>query len=248
MNRTPSAARLALVALAAAALGLAGCDRGAHDAASTAPATTGDATAVAGNAGTAPAPSPGMSGSPGTGGRDPASADLNALPPTAAGSAASGSGADAGGTSQPLAAGDRKFVTEAAQGGMFEVQVSQLAAGKATDPAVKQFAQMLLADHSNANDQLKALASAHNVTLPTDLPRALKSELEQLRKAEGKEFDRQYAKMVGIKDHKEDIARFEQAGREVRNADIKAWIDKTLPTLKEHLAAARKLPENGGNG
>ena len=85
------------------------------------------------------------------------------------------------------------------------------------------------------------------MTLPADLPSHLKSQLDKLQKAQGKDFDREYAK-IGVKDHKEDIAKFEKASKDVKNADLKAWIDKTLPTLKEHLAAAQKLPENGGKG
>jgi putative membrane protein len=191
-----------------------------------------------------------MSGSPGAGGRDAnAAAHLNTLPPTAAGTMAAASGVPGAtaevATPQPLDAGERRFVTEAAAGGMFEVQVSKLAADKASDPAVKTFAAMLVTDHANANDELKAFASAHGVTLPTSLPKDLQAQVDRLQKASGKDFDKQYAQIVGVRDHREDIARFEKASSAAKNPELKAWVDKTLPTLKEHLAAAQKLSQNG---
>ena len=247
MDRVTPLTRHALAALALAACALAGCGKPAPDGtASDTAAGDSRSTADAG------ATSPGMSGSPGSGGRDSASAtagvDPNALPPTAAGHAASalpGSRADAGGTTQALGPAERKFVTEAAAGGQFEVQAGKLAAEKATDPKVKQYAAMLVTDHSNAGDELKAFASAHNVSLPTSLPKELQAKLDRLQKASGEAFDKQYAQDVGLKDHKEDIARFEKASREAKNPELKAWVEKTLPTLREHLAAAQKLPQNG---
>ena len=257
MKRPDSLRRHALAAIAVAALALAGCNRSAPEPKSPSAdsSTRNDTTATASNSsggrttgngsGSSATGSPGMSGSPGSGGRDAvAGGNLSALPPTAAGTAAAASAA-AGATAQALDAGDRKFVSEAAAGGMFEVEVSRLAADKATDPALKTFASMLVTDHSNANDQLKALAATHDVSLPTSLPKALQAQIDKLQKASGQEFDKQYARTVGIKDHRQDIARFEKASREAKNPELKAWIDKTLPTLKEHLAAAQKLSQNG---
>jgi putative membrane protein len=255
MNRPDSSRQHALAAIAVGALALAGCDRRAPEPTAGSP-TNGETTATASNSGATSASasaatgSPGMSGSPGAGGRDAnAAANLNGLPPTAAGtlaaaSAVPGGTADAG-TSQPLNASDRRFVAEAAAGGMFEVQVSKLAADKASDPAVKTFAAMLMTDHSNANDELKAFASAHNLTLPASLPKELQAQIDKLQKASGEDFDKQYAQTVGIKDHRQDIARFEKASGDAKNPELKAWVDKTLPTLKEHLAAAQKLSQNG---
>jgi putative membrane protein len=255
MNPCDNVRHHALAAIAVAALALAGCNRNAPPEPTAAGSSTSNettATASNSNAGTTTGNgsgstatgSPGMSGSPGAGGRDANPAgNLNTLPPTAAGTAAA-SGVP-GGTAQALDAGDRKFVTEAAAGGMFEVQVSKLAADKASDPAVKTFAAMLMTDHSNANDELKAFASAHNLTLPASLPKELQAQIDKLQKASGEDFDKQYAQTVGIKDHRQDIARFEKASGDAKNPELKAWVDKTLPTLKEHLAAAQKLSQNG---
>ena len=75
-------------------------------------------------------------------------------------------------TSSSLSSSDRNFLMKAAQGGMAEVDLGQLASQRASDPQVKQFAERMVADHGKANDQLKQIASSKNVTLPTDVPAA----------------------------------------------------------------------------
>ncbi|MDB5898917.1 MAG: hypothetical protein JWP22_3047 [Ramlibacter sp.] len=149
------------------------------------------------------------------------------------------------GKSEKVARGDRKFIEAAAGSGMFEVQVSQLAASKATDPAVKSFASMLVDHHTAANNELVKLANAKGVELPAAPKRALRRDIEKLGKQNGAEFDRDYVRNVGIKAHEKDIKMFQDASKDVKDAELKGWIDKTLPVLREHLAAAQKLPQSG---
>jgi len=143
--------------------------------------------------------------------------------------------------------GDRKFIEEAANSGMFEVQISQLAASKATDPNVKSFASMLVDHHTAANNELVKIANGRGVELPAAPKRALRRDIEKLGKKNGDEFDREYVRNVGIKAHEKDIKMFQKARKDVKDADLKAFIDKTLPVLREHLAAAEKLPQSGKN-
>jgi putative membrane protein len=44
-----------------------------------------------------------------------------------------------------------------------------------------------------------------------------------------------------VKDHKKDVKEFEKAEKKAEDADLKAWITKTLPTLQEHLRMAENL-------
>lgn len=145
-----------------------------------------------------------------------------------------------------VASGDRKFIEKAAGSGMFEVQVAQLATTRAKSPDVKGFAAMLVDHHTKANDELTQLANAKGVELPAAPPRAMRNEVEKLAKKNGDEFDKDFVKSVGIKAHEADIKEFEKAGKDVKDAELKAWATKTLPTLKEHLAAAQKLEKGGG--
>lgn len=141
-----------------------------------------------------------------------------------------------------LAQFDQAFMTEAAEDGQFELEVARLAAEKASDPAVKSFAQMLVDDHGAANDKLREIASSHNVALPASLPEDKKKELERLANLSGAEFDREFVKIAGLKDHRHDIDEFEKASTQAQNGDVKNFAQSTLPTLKKHLEAAQKLP------
>jgi putative membrane protein len=142
-----------------------------------------------------------------------------------------------------VARGDRKFIEQAAGSGMFEVQVSQLAASKATDANVKSYASMLVDHHTAANNELVKIANARGVELPAAPPRAMRKDVEKLGKKNGAEFDRDYVREVGIKAHEKDIKLFQGASKDVKDAELKAFVDKTLPQLREHLAAAQKLPQ-----
>jgi len=146
-----------------------------------------------------------------------------------------------------IARGDRKFIEDAANSGMFEVQVAQLAASKATDPNVKSFAGMLVDQHTAANNELVKIANAKGVELPAAPKHSLRRDIDKLGKKNGDEFDRDFVREVGIKAHEKDIKKFQKAGKDVKDADLKAFIDKTLPVLREHLAAAEKLPQSGKN-
>jgi putative membrane protein len=144
-----------------------------------------------------------------------------------------------------LARGDRKFMQKAAESGMFEVQVAQLAAAKAKDANVKSFASMLVDHHTAANNELIQLANAKGVELPAGPPRSKRHELEKLGKKAGGDFDKNFVREVGIKAHEKDIKLFEHASKDVKDAQLKAFVDKTLPVLRQHLQAARALPESG---
>src|SRR5206468_10411592 len=98
---------------------------------------------------------------------------------------------------------DYKFAREAAQGGLLEVRLGELAKQKASNPAIQQFGEEMIKDHSKANEQLKALAAQKGAVLPDQLTRMEESELESLQKLSGKEFDKTYAKRM-VKDHKKD--------------------------------------------
>ena len=239
---------LSFVAIAAA-LALGACHRNDQTAANDT-STSGSTTAS-----TAPADSTSSTApSTGTASTTPPADMNNAAATSGTGlSAGTGKSADANsvtstsGTAStaPLAPSDQQFVTKAAEGGMFEVEIGKLAADKAADANVKSFAQMLVDDHSAANDKLRQIASGHNVALPASISDDQKKELDQLSKLSGAQFDKQFVKMVGIKDHHHDIAEFEKASKSAQSPDVKDFAANALPTLKKHLAAAEKLPSKG---
>jgi putative membrane protein len=147
-----------------------------------------------------------------------------------------------------IARRDRKFIEDAANSGMFEVQVAQLAAAKATDPQVKSYASMLVDHHTAANNELVKIANARQIELPPAPKRSLRRDVEKLGKKEGAEFDREFVREVGIEAHEKDIRMFEKAREDVKDPELKAFVEKTLPVLREHLAHAQKLPQAARKG
>lgn len=138
---------------------------------------------------------------------------------------------------------DAKFAVDAANGGMGEVALSKLAQGKATSPKVKEFADMMITDHTKANDELMALAKAKNITLPVAVGDDNKAKSEDLAKKAGKDFDKAYIDIMQA-DHKKTVDMFEEASINAKDADIKAFAAKTLPALKAHLDHVNALHDS----
>jgi putative membrane protein len=138
-----------------------------------------------------------------------------------------------------LSRGDRKFIEEAAQGGMAEVQLGKLAEQKAASDQVKQFGKKMADDHQKANEQLKKIAANKGVDLPNDLSSSDRREYDKLQKKSGADFDREYMKEM-VSDHKKDVKDFESAAKSANDPDIKNFASTTLPTLHQHLDLAQQ--------
>jgi len=173
---------------------------------------------------------------PPTGSNAPSAAGTNA-PGNTGSSMSKSTGASS------LSSSDRNFIMKAAQGGMAEVELGQLASQRASDPQVKQFAERMVADHGKANDQLKQIASSKNVTLPTDVPAAEKRERDRLAKLNGAQFDREYMSHM-TSDHKKDTSLFRSAAKSAKDSEIKQFASTTLPTLEEHLQMAQSITKS----
>ena len=140
---------------------------------------------------------------------------------------------------------DQKFAMNAAQGGMMEVDLGQLATQKAASQAVKDFGQRMVTDHSKANQQLKQIASQKGMSLPTALPADMKQEREKLAGMSGAEFDRMYMSHM-LKDHKKDVSEFEKQASKGDDSSVKSFAQQTLPTLREHMTMAQSIATKVG--
>nr|WP_288810963.1 DUF4142 domain-containing protein [uncultured Sphingobacterium sp.] len=137
---------------------------------------------------------------------------------------------------------DAKFVTEAANGGMAEVELGQLAQQKAQHADVKAFGEMMIKDHSKANDELTALAQAKNITVPATVGAEQQKVKDDLAKKTGREFDKAYIDEM-VEDHEKDVKLFEDASKNLKDAELKAFVDKTLPTLRTHLEHSKGVKD-----
>ena len=139
-----------------------------------------------------------------------------------------------------LSAADRKFVREAAQGGMAEVELGKLATERASSEEVKKFGQRMVDDHTRAGDQLKEIASSKGVQVPQQLSAKDKLTKERLAKLSGEQFDKAYMADM-VKDHTQDVADFQRESKAGTDSDVKEFASKTLPTLEDHLRQAKKI-------
>jgi putative membrane protein len=140
---------------------------------------------------------------------------------------------------------DSSFYKNAAEGGMSEVELGQLAQQKAANPSVKDFGAMMVKDHSAANDKLKSLAASKQVSLPDSPSMMQKASKTKLNMISGESFDKSYVKGM-IDDHKQDIKEFQKEASEGKDPDARAFASATLPTLQMHLEKIQAIAAAAG--
>lgn len=137
-------------------------------------------------------------------------------------------------------ADDAKFATAAANGGMAEVNLGKLAQEKGTSQKVKDFGAMMVTDHSKANDELKALAKNKGIALPLVVGADEQKEYDELSKKSAADFDKAYVSKM-IDGHKKAVSLFEDAAKNCKDPDLKAFATNTLPTVKAHLELIKDI-------
>jgi putative membrane protein len=140
----------------------------------------------------------------------------------------------------PIRVDDKKFVKNAALGGMTEVELGKLAAQKGSSDAVKQFGQKMVDDHSKANEELKQVASNEKMDVPEALDSKHQSRIDKLSKLSGPDFDKAYLKDQE-KDHKQDVNEFQSEAQAGSDPNVKQFAARTLPVIQEHLSMVKDL-------
>lgn len=132
------------------------------------------------------------------------------------------------------------FVEDASAKGIAEVEAGKLAQEKATASDVKAFADKMVKDHSQANEKLKAIAATKKLEVSDDAALMDKAKAMILELRSAKSFDQAYANNQ-VKAHEATIELFNTYVNEGTDADLKAFAQKTLPTLEHHLTEAKAL-------
>jgi putative membrane protein len=140
---------------------------------------------------------------------------------------------------------DIAFYRSAAEGGIAEVDMGNLAQQQARNLSVKEFGAMMVKDHSAANEKLKALAESKNITLPATSSVDEVAAKAKLKALSGSSFDKSYIKGM-IKDHEEDIAEFKKEAATGQDPEAKAFAKATLPTLEAHLKKIQSIAVDAG--
>jgi len=135
---------------------------------------------------------------------------------------------------------DQQFIVMAAQTDMMEANLGQKAANQAASDDVKNYAQMLVTDHTADYQQLAAMAAKDNFTIPTALDDEHNKLIAPLDKLNGKAFDQNYIHAM-IAGHTKAIAVYTRESTTAQNGDVKSYAAATLPALQKHLDGARDL-------
>jgi len=138
---------------------------------------------------------------------------------------------------------DRRFVHDAAIGGMAEMEEGKIAGQQAGNDQVRQLGQHMVADHTKANDELKQLAMSKSISVPTDLDSMHQSAIAELTKMNGGGFDQKYVSNQ-VKDHEDAIKLFQTESRQGQDGELKAFAAKTIPTLEHHLQMVKDADKN----
>jgi putative membrane protein len=132
---------------------------------------------------------------------------------------------------------DQAFLTKAAERGMAEVKLGQLAQERGSSDAVKNFGKQMVDDHTKANEQLKQVASSKGISLPDSIDSKSQAAYDRFSKLSGPEFDRAYMNYMR-KDHKKSIGWYRKASEQGQDADVKSFAQSQLPAMEEHLRVA----------
>jgi putative membrane protein len=136
---------------------------------------------------------------------------------------------------------DQQFVDFSAQTDMVEANVGQLAESVASAQPVKDYAQMLVTDHTNDYSQLYKVAQQANLTVPNAIDEENnKTMIGPFQKLKGDAFDHRYIQEM-ITGHTKAIAVYKKEAADAQNPALKSYAEQTLPTLQKHLDGAKAL-------
>jgi putative membrane protein len=137
---------------------------------------------------------------------------------------------------------DKEFACKVSCSGLAEVNMSELAVRFSRDPAVRLFAQRMIADHMRASQELTQLANQKSIKLPSKMDDEHQKIYDKLKTLSGKEFDRAYMEAM-MKDHEKAVKLFETESKDGKDQGLKQWANQVAPVIKRHHETAKKICE-----
>lgn len=135
--------------------------------------------------------------------------------------------------------GGKEFIKAASLGGIMEVELAKLAQQQASSPAVKDFADMMIADHTRIFNELKKLATDKHILLPIELDQQQTEQLNRLKAIDGPKFDETYMRLV-VRSHEQALKDY-QAGARNRDRQVNKFASEKIETLKEHHSSSQSI-------
>jgi len=141
-------------------------------------------------------------------------------------------------TTGELKGKDASFIKKTADNNTAEIEMAKVGADKADSSEVKTFAQKMVDDHGKADTELKSLASSKSVDVSAAASKS--HDHNSLENKAGADFDKAFMKMM-VSDHKKVVRQFESEAKNGKDPDVKAFAEKMLPTLRDHLNEAQNI-------
>jgi len=138
---------------------------------------------------------------------------------------------------------DAEFATKAAVGGMAEVALGKLALEKTANAKIKDFANMMVNDHGKANADLMAIAKMKNITLPVAVDADHQKKMDDLKAKTGTDFDKAYVDAM-VDGHKSTLTLMQNEAKDGKDAELKAFAEKTAPTVNTHLTLINSIHDS----
>jgi putative membrane protein len=135
---------------------------------------------------------------------------------------------------------DARWVAEAANDGMLEVELGKLAPTNGAAPTVKSFGQTMVSEHSKANAELQSLAGKKGITLPTEMSARNRDKLMEMMQKTGADFDQAYIDHM-VREHRDDIDHYEDMANDGHDAELRTFAARSVPVLKNHLQMAESV-------
>jgi putative membrane protein len=135
---------------------------------------------------------------------------------------------------------DKKFLAMAAQSDQNEIALSTVAQHKATNPAVKAFAEKMIAEHTKMTDSMKPFAESWGLTPPTGPDSDHQSALEKLNGLSGADFDKEYISDM-VTDHSKALSAFTTEAKDTKDVKFKAAVIKGKTAVAAHKNMAYDL-------
>jgi putative membrane protein len=135
-----------------------------------------------------------------------------------------------------------KFLVKGYEAGMFEIQLSQLAATNGLDADVKSLAASLVTAHTAINAKISAIAASANFVLPAAIDADHQKDLQDVGKLTGADFDKKYINTI-VDGHKKAVDDYKDAYKNLGDGDTKIFAAETLPKIQDHLAMAKKVQD-----
>lgn len=143
-----------------------------------------------------------------------------------------------------LSKADKDFMVAAAKANMTEAHEGQMAESQGNADAVKSLGRTLEQDHTQAYQQLQALAQKTGVAIPVGIDTAKNPTIKQLEHLKGPAFDKAFAKDE-IATHRQAIAEFKREAEHGTDPEVKAFASQTIPVLEKHLSMAEQAEKPG---